>query len=86
MSRKTFPSNDGIYQVVGGISSTYYMNDDDAKRYRYLKPAYPKDPHNVIKVSDCWIVDKEGNINPGTAESPVPFQVEVLGRKVSKLF
>lgn len=83
MTRKRFPGNDGIYQALGGISSTYYLNDADAERYIYLRPAYPKDPHNRIVLADCWIVDKEGNINPGTAESPVPFGIEALGQRVA---
>lgn len=83
MKRKTFPGNDGIYKALGGIADHHYLNEEDAQRYRYLRPAYPKDPHNKIVVSDCWIVDKDGNTNPGTDASPVPFYLEALGKRVA---
>lgn len=82
--RATFPGDDGIYRAVGSIVDTYYLNDADAERYIYLRPAYPKDPHNRIVQADCWIVDREGNINPGTAEAPVPFYLDALGERIAQ--
>jgi hypothetical protein len=61
-TRKRFPTS-GIYAAIGGIADTYYLTTSDARRYRYLKPAAGAQPGNSI--ADCWIVDKQGRVNPG---------------------
>ena len=79
-TRKTFPTS-GIYRTTETISDSNYCNDNDAKRYRYLLPADYVQPQNSI--GDCWIVDAQGNVNPGTDVSPVPFCREMIGRRIS---
>jgi hypothetical protein len=80
MNRKSFPIR-GIFAVQGGISSTYYLKPEHAKRYRYIRPA--QYAHRSHHIADCWIVDKQGKVNPGTNVSPVPFCKEAVGRRVA---
>jgi len=79
-SRAHFP-RPGIYAVRGGLASSHYLSEADRRRFRYAAPSrlHPPTSH----VADCWIVDKTGQINPGTAVSPVPVRREVLGRLVA---
>ena len=79
-TRKKFPTS-GIYAVIGGISNGYFLNDADKRRFRYINPAGASLPTSWV--GDCWIVDKEGVINPGTNCSPVPFTRESIGRRVA---
>lgn len=81
--RQHFPG-EGIYEAVGGIPDSYYVCQEHARRYRYLEPAYPQDRDNRIVIADCWIVDANGEVNPGTNVSPVPFCLEALGRRIDK--
>ena len=71
----------GIYAVKGGLASTHYLSEVDRQHYRYALPArgFPRTAY----IADCWIVDQHGNINPGTAVSPVPVRREALGRHVA---
>jgi hypothetical protein len=57
--------------IEGGICETYYLNEEDAKRYRFVKPVVRN--WRKYAIVDCWIVDAKGRINPGTNVSPVPF-------------
>lgn len=84
MNRKVFPRK-GIYRC-SGLSSSYYENDADEKRYRYVTPAYTDTSYADARrlwQSDCWIVDKAGEINPGTAACPVPINLDNIGRRVA---
>ena len=78
-TRAKFPVR-GIYAVRGGVPSSYYLTPADARRYRYARPAEYVQPEAVI--ADCWIVDRNGHVNPGTNVSPVPFCREVIGRRI----
>ena len=71
----------GIYRVKGGLASTHYLSAADRRRYRYVLPARGFPPEATV--ADCWIVDRQGAINPGTAASPVPVRREDLGRRVA---
>jgi len=77
--RKNFPTS-GIFQT-DGLASSYYLDDAAEKRYRYVRPAEYAQPGNCI--ADCWIVDKDGNINPGTNVSPVPVSRASIGRRIA---
>ena len=79
-TRKNYPLT-GIFVVRGGLASTHFLTEVDRRRYRYVTPA-----RNLITnpwVADCWIVDRDGNINPGTNVSPVPVRREDLGRRIA---
>jgi hypothetical protein len=78
--RAKFPGF-GIYAVRGGLASTHYLCEADRKKFRYAAPARLHPP--TAHVADCWIVDRHGQINPGTVASPVPVRREVLGRLVA---
>lgn len=78
-ARTSFPIL-GIYRVIGGISDDNYLTEEDQLRYQYITPAEGTRPE--MFVADCWIVDKNGEINPGTSNSPVPFRREVIGNRV----
>jgi hypothetical protein len=80
MDRKKFPTT-GIYAVIGGICDVYYLTERDSRRYRYITPAEYATPQ--CWMADCWIVDKNGNINPGTDNSPVPFALDQIGRRIA---
>jgi hypothetical protein len=80
MTRKRFPI-EGIYTAIGGICESYYLDDDDARRFRYLMPAEYMTP--TCSLGDCWIVDKDGQLNPGTNVSPVPFCLDAIGRRIA---
>ena len=77
--RKTFPT-EGIYTVQGSIASTYYLEPEHARRFRYVRPGEYARSGNVI--ADCWIVDKHGQVNPGTNVFPVPFSLSAIGRRI----
>jgi hypothetical protein len=79
-TRKKFPIL-GVYAVRGGIAGTFYLNDHDRRRYRFVQPSSYVQPTAVI--GDCWIVDRHGKVNPGTNVSPVPFGRSVIGRRIS---
>jgi hypothetical protein len=74
---KHYPT-EGIYKA--NIASSYYLCEDDEKRYCYIKPSEYVKPESWL--ADCWIVDLYGNLNPGTDESPVPIRKEDIGRRV----
>ena len=80
--RSRFP-RPGIYVVRGGLASSHYLSEADRRRYRYAAPArlHPA----LAYVGDCWIVDHNGCVNPGTAVSPVPVRREVLGQLVAAM-
>lgn len=78
--RKRFPVG-GIYAVRGGICDSYYLTDEDKRRYRYVTPAEYVTPRCCI--GDCYIVDETGKVNPGTIISPVPFSRSSIGRRVA---
>ncbi len=80
--RALFP-RPGIYAVRGGLASSHYLSEADRRRYRYAAPARLHSPSAYV--GDCWIVDRSGQINPGTAVSPVPVRREVLGRLVAAM-
>jgi hypothetical protein len=77
--RKKFPTK-GIFSVYGSLTDDNYLTDEDKKRYRYVMPAEYAESH--MWIADCWIVDKEGNLNPGTNVSPIPVNRNLIGRKV----
>jgi hypothetical protein len=79
MIRKKFPTS-GIY-ACSSLASSDYMTKEDERRYRYITPAYGEDSRDCF-MADCWIVDKHGNVNPGTNVSPVPVRLSSIGRKV----
>ena len=80
--RAHFP-RPGIYAVRGGLASSHYLGEADRRRYRYAAPARVHSP--TAYVGDCWIVDRLGFVNPGTARSPVPVRREVLWRRVAEM-
>lgn len=75
--RKYYPT-EGIYKAE--ISSSYYLSEEDEKRYCYIKPYEYAQPESLL--ADCWIVDIDGNVNPGTNISPVPIRKDDIGRRV----
>ena len=82
MDRKRFPT-EGIFRAQGGIADTYFLNDTDKRRYRYIKPARPDSIQPECTIADCWIVDREGRVNPGTNVSPVPFCLAAVGKRIA---
>jgi len=81
--RARFPGF-GLYRVIGGLASTHYLCEADRRRFPYAAPARLNPP--TAYVGDCWIVNRHGQINPGTAASPVPVRREALGRRVAPAF
>ena len=79
--RKRYPTN-GIYTVKGGLPEEYYLTAEARRRYRYVKPADYAMPQCWL--ADCWIVDKQGHINPGTCNSPVPIAIDQIGRRLTR--
>lgn len=79
-ARKFYPF-DGIFAVRGGLASTHFLTEADRGRYRYVTPAGRHIANSWV--ADCWIVDRAGNVNPGTNLSPVPIRREDLGRRVA---
>lgn len=79
--RKVFPTT-GIFAVRGGLASTHFLTEADRGRYRYVTPSGR--PLGAYWVADCWIVDREGNVNLGSAHYPVPIRREVLGRRIAE--
>lgn len=79
MERKRFPTT-GIYRH--DIPSGYFLTEADKRRYRYITPA--EGTIATMFISDCWIVDKHGNLNPGTNVSPVPVRRDQIGRRIGK--
>ena len=77
--RTRFPTV-GIYQVHGQICSTHFLCAADRRRYRFVMPARHVFPEAWL--GDCWIVDQDGERNPGTDCSPVPFRLDVIGERV----
>lgn len=59
------------------------MSKADQRRYRYVTPARPEGTNERTQMADCWIVDKDGNRNPGTGVSPIPVSLGALGRRVA---
>lgn len=81
MSRSHFPTDiRGIYEC-DSLSDACFMSKADAKRYRFVQPADYCSESAVI--GDCWIVDKDGQINPGTNVSPVPIHRDCIGRRIN---
>lgn len=80
-SRVNFPVS-GIYSINGGIAGSHYLTDADQRRYRYVMPSTDVRPEYYV--ADFWIVDRDGNLNPGTDYSPVPFRRDDIGRRVGK--
>lgn len=78
-ARKFYPFT-GIFAVRGGLASTHFCKEEDRGRYRYVTPAGRHISNSWV--ADCWIVDRDGHINPGTAVSPVPIRREDLGRRI----
>ena len=78
--RKFYPFT-GIFAVRGGLATTHFLNEADRRRYRYVTPAGRHIPNSWV--ADCWIVDRDGQVNPGTNRSPVPIRRENLGRRVA---
>ncbi len=78
-ARKFYPFT-GIFAVRGGLASTYFLTEADRGRYRYVTPAGRHISNSWV--ADCWIVDRDGHINPGTAVSPVPIRRGDLGRRI----
>jgi len=78
-ARKFYPFT-GIFAVRGGLASTHFLTEADRGWYRYVTPAGRHISNSWV--ADCWLVDREGHINPGTAVSPVPIQREALGRRI----
>ena len=80
-ARKFYPFT-GIFAVCGKLASTHFLTEVDRRRYRYVTPAGRHISNSWV--ADCWIVDREGNINPGTNVSPVPVRREDLGRRIAE--
>ena len=80
-TRKTFPAS-GIFSVRrGAIATSHYLSEADEYRYRYVQPAGIATPSSYV--ADCWLVDKNGAVNPGTNVSPVPIRRELIMRRVA---
>jgi hypothetical protein len=77
MNRKRFPTS-GIYRCE--LSSSHFLTEDDERRYRYITPIIGTPPTSFV--ADCWIVDANGCVNPGTAASPVPVRRDDIGRRI----
>lgn len=81
--RKIFPRR-GIYRV-SNLPSSHFMTPEDERRFNCVRPAREDMEDWVAKqcwLADCWIVDKDGNTNPGTSNCPVPAHLKNIGRKV----
>ena len=78
-ARKFYPFT-GIFAVLGGLASTHFLTEADRSRYRYVTPAGRHISNSWV--ADCWIVDCDGQVNPGTNRSAVPIQREALGRRI----
>ncbi len=79
-ARKFYPFT-GIFAVRGELATTHFLTEADRRRFRYVTPAGRHISNSWV--ADCWIVDRDGNVNPGTAVSPVPIRKENLGRCVA---
>ncbi len=79
-ARKFYPFT-GIFAVRGGLATTHFLTEADRRRFRYVTPAGRHIANSWV--ADCWIVDRDGKVNPGTAVSPVPIRKESLGRCVA---
>lgn len=80
MSARKFYPFTGIFAVRGGLASTHFLTEADQGRYRYVTPTGLHISNSWV--ADCWIVDRDGQINPGTSRSPVPIRREDLGRRI----
>lgn len=78
--RSHFPTV-GIYECLVDLSN-YHLTKADGKRFIYLRPADYVSEESFI--GDCWIVDKDGEINPGTNVSPVPVHLANIGRRIDQ--
>lgn len=87
MTRKYFPTDtNAIYSVIGGLSEDNYLQcfkPHHGRRYRYISPA--NDQSRQYWVGEVWIVDKAGNINPGTNNSPIPISLDRIGRRLKTI-
>lgn len=79
-ARKFYPFT-GIFAVRGGLATTHFLTGVDRRRYRYVTPAGRHIANSWL--ADCWIVDCDGNVNPGTARSKMPIRKEHLGRRIA---
>lgn len=58
---------------------TYPLKDPESYDDEYGQGyAYAQSYGNCdgMIITDCWIVDKDGNIHPGMDESPVPVHID----------
>jgi hypothetical protein len=77
MNRNRYPTR-GVFAAEPGRIDCYAEPDS---RYRYLRPAGYTEP--FAEISDCWIVDRQGNKHPGYKVSPMPFHRDDLGERVT---
>jgi hypothetical protein len=67
------PNTNVLHQINKGYLEALEPTDP---RYCYAIPTiYPLDG---FYVTDCWLVDRDGNVDPGYNVSPVPIRIENL--------
>lgn len=67
-------------KMVAGVMYTIKRGRmTDRGKYKY---AVPVDYADCCTFGDCWLVDIDGNIDPGYNVSPVPIHADSLGEVV----
>ena len=69
-----------VYRFKRGTAAA---RTDEPRRYDCLSPA--EDWNDAVYVGDAWLVDQQGNIDPGNNRSPVPVCRDDIGLLVGRM-